>query len=94
MQLVLPKGPLNQGDVITPKQLRAARALLGWRRADLARKSGVPSRTVENFEAEKSTPLLTTAGKLRIALERAGVVFIDPDGELGPGVRLREGRKT
>jgi DNA-binding XRE family transcriptional regulator len=84
----------DQRAVLTPKQLRAARALLGWSRATLAVKSGVPARTIENFEAEKSTPLLTTAGKLRLTLERAGVVFIDPDNELGPGVRTREGRKA
>jgi DNA-binding XRE family transcriptional regulator len=92
MQLVLEKPPHNQRDVLTPKQLRAARALVGWSRATLADKSGVPVRTVENFEAEKSTPLLTTAGKLRRTLERAGVIFIDPDKEAGPGVRLSDGK--
>jgi DNA-binding XRE family transcriptional regulator len=92
MQLVLQKPAQYQDDVLTPKQTRAARALLGWSRADLALKSGVPARTVENFEAEKSTPLLTTAGKLRLTLERAGVIFIDPDREAGPGVRLRDGK--
>jgi hypothetical protein len=53
--------------------------------------SGVPARTVENFEAEKSTPLLTTAGKLRRTLERAGVIFVDPTREHGPGVILKDG---
>jgi DNA-binding XRE family transcriptional regulator len=92
MQLVRHRLARNQDDVLTPKQLRAARALIGWSRAMLAAKSGVPARTIENFEAEKSTPLLTTAGKLRLTLERAGVIFQDPDREAGPGVRLREGR--
>jgi DNA-binding XRE family transcriptional regulator len=92
MQLVVEERGQHKDDVLTPKQLRAARALLGWSRADLAAKSGVPVRTIENFEAEKSVPLLTTAGKLRLTLERAGVIFIDPDKEAGPGVRLLDGR--
>jgi DNA-binding XRE family transcriptional regulator len=92
MQLVGQEWPPNQRDVLTPRQLRAARALLGWSRAMLADKSGVPVRTIENFEAEKVTPLLTTAGKLRLTLERAGVIFQDADREAGPGVRLRDGR--
>ena len=91
MQLVGQLGAHTQEDVLTPRQLRAARALLGWSRAALADQSGIPVRTIENFEAEKSTPLLTTAGKLRLALERNGVIFLDPDKEAGPGVRLRDG---
>jgi len=34
------------------------------------------------------------AARVRRTLEKAGLVFIDPDQEFGPGVRLREGRKT
>jgi predicted transcriptional regulator len=80
--------------MLTPRQLRAARSLIGWSRDKLAKQSGVPAPTIEKFEVGKTTPLLTTAGKLRRALEKAGVVFIDPDEELGPGVRSRDGRKT
>jgi DNA-binding XRE family transcriptional regulator len=78
--------------LLTPKQLGAARALLGWSRATLADTSGVPARTIENFAAEKSTPLLTTAGKLRRTLERAGVIFVDPTKNQGPGVILKDGK--
>jgi len=81
-----PKPPL------TPAQLRAARALVSWTRDDLAKKSGVFSNTIRNFEQGISDPKLSTLHKWRRALEAAGVEFIDPDAksdEGGAGVRLR-----
>jgi DNA-binding XRE family transcriptional regulator len=92
VQLVAPKPPRKQRDVLTPDQLRAARAFLNWSRADLARASGIPVRTIENFETRKATPLLTTAGKLRRTLEKAGVTFVEPTAEHGPGVILKDGK--
>jgi transcriptional regulator with XRE-family HTH domain len=83
--------------MLTPAQLRAARALLGWSRQDLANKSGTAAETVQGFESRGSDPKLSTLNKWHRALELAGVVFIDPNpmggDELGPGVRLtgREG---
>ena len=44
------KEPLTHAAVLTPAQLRAARALLGWSREDLADKSGVGAETVKNLE--------------------------------------------
>jgi predicted transcriptional regulator len=79
----------SQTDVLTPKQLRAARALAGWSREDLAKHSGVPEITTRQFELGKTDPRQTTVHKWRRALERAGVVFLDADDEWGPGVRLR-----
>jgi predicted transcriptional regulator len=75
--------------MLTPRQLRAARALLGWSRADLAKKSGVPAPTIEAFESGKTDPKLTTVGKMRLAIERAGVDLIDEDDQHGPGLRVR-----
>lgn len=85
--------PPSQLGMLTGPQLRAARAILGWSRAVLAEKSGTSPVSIEQFERAITDPKLTTAGKWRRALERAGVVFIDPDHEMGPGVRLRDGRK-
>jgi transcriptional regulator with XRE-family HTH domain len=83
--------PLTQTAVLTPAQLRAARALLGWSREDLAAKSGLGAETVKNFELRGSDPKLGTVQKWRRALEAAGVEFID-DGHKsddgGPGVRM------
>jgi predicted transcriptional regulator len=81
--------------MLTPRQLRAARALLGWSRETLSAASKVPAVTISEFETGKTDPRLTTVNKLRRALERAGVVFIDADGrsDEGEGVRAREKSK-
>jgi transcriptional regulator with XRE-family HTH domain len=68
--------------------------MVGWSRERLAEESGVPNRTLEKFETGNGDLRLQAAAKVRRVLERAGVVFLDPDVELGPGVRLREGRRT
>jgi transcriptional regulator with XRE-family HTH domain len=79
--------------MLTPAQLRAARALLDWSRQDLAAKSGTAAETVQGFESRGSDPKLSTLNRWRRALEVGGVLFIDPNplggDEHGPGVRLR-----
>jgi transcriptional regulator with XRE-family HTH domain len=87
----------NGGAMLTPEQLRAARALVDWSREDLADKSDVSPNTVWGFEQGRSDPKLSTLNKWRRALESAGVIFIE-DGaksdEGGPGVRLRPGTRA
>jgi transcriptional regulator with XRE-family HTH domain len=79
--------------VLTPAQLRAARALIGWSREELAKHSGVGANTTKDFEINDSDPKLGTVNKWRRALEAAGVEFIDPTADKGPGVRLRITKK-
>jgi transcriptional regulator with XRE-family HTH domain len=86
------KEPLTQAAVLTPAQLRAARALLGWSREDLADKSEVGAETVKNFELRGSDPKLGTVNKWRRALEQAGVTFLEESETDGPGVRLKKQR--
>lgn len=78
------------GAVITPAQIRAARALLGWKQSDLAAKSGVSEISVKNIERGATDPRSSTLGALQAAFTEAGVVFLDPgdirDG--GAGVRF------
>jgi hypothetical protein len=60
----------------------------------MARASGVSIPTIKRLEA-KSGELGgrdETREKIRTALERAGVEFIDEDGG-GPGVRLRKAKR-
>jgi predicted transcriptional regulator len=76
---------------VSIRQLKAARALLAWSQENLALAAKVSVPTVKRLEAIDG-PLggrETTAQKLRVALERAGVEFIDENGG-GPGVRLRK----
>lgn len=74
---------------ITAEQCRAGRALLGWSQDRLATDSKVAKATIANFESGKRAPYERTIADLRTALESAGVVFIDQNGN-GPGVRLRD----
>jgi transcriptional regulator with XRE-family HTH domain len=74
--------------MFSPAQLRAARALLEWTRADLAEKSGVSLMTIQTFEQGTSDPRLSTLIALRSAVAKAGVIFLDEDvaREHGPGL--------
>jgi predicted transcriptional regulator len=74
---------------LTPEQCRAARALLAWSQYDLETKAKVAQKTIALFELGKRAPRDRTTDKLRAALEKAGVEFIEENGG-GPGVRLRK----
>jgi transcriptional regulator with XRE-family HTH domain len=72
---------------ITIEQFRAARALLNWSRAELARRSGQHATTVKRVETPDSeTVSEEVRAKLKATLESAGVEFTNGDA---PGVRLR-----
>lgn len=69
---------------ICPEQIKAARSLLGWSQAELAKKSGYSLPAVNNIERGLSTARAETISTLRQTFEQAGVQFID-----GPGVRVQ-----
>ena len=75
--------------MLMPKQLQAARAFVGWSREDLSKKSRTGIATIQQFEWGGSNPRMQTVLAWRQALQQAGVMFIEDDGEHGPGVRLR-----
>ncbi|WP_431861376.1 helix-turn-helix domain-containing protein [Azospirillum sp.] len=77
--------------MITAAQIRAARAILGWKQTDLAERSGVSEMSVKNIERGASDPRGSTLAKLQSAFEAAGVQFLDPGQHSmsgGHGVRL------
>lgn len=78
-------------EMITPAQIRAARALIGWKQTDLAEASGVSEISVKNIERGTTDPRSSTLSAIQAAFLKAGVVFLDPgdtrDG--GQGVRLK-----
>lgn len=76
---------------ISPAQCRAARALIGWSQDQLAEASKVAKATLANFELGKRTPYERTLADIERALEAAGVIFVEENGE-GPGVRLKKER--
>ena len=74
---------------------RAARALLGWSQGDLAEHSSISEPTIARLESVDGqiAGRLSTAEKIRGALEKAGIEFIDENGG-GPGVRLRKRQRS
>ena len=72
--------------MISGKQVRAARALLGMEVAGLARLAGVSPTTVTRFENGLTRPLKSTLTVLKHALEREGIEFLDGNA---PGVCLK-----
>ncbi|MFG1377340.1 helix-turn-helix transcriptional regulator [Xanthobacter autotrophicus] len=77
--------------MISVRQVKAARAMLAWSQADLARASGVSAPTIARLESVDGPlgGMVDTSSKIRAALEAAGVIFIEQNGN-GPGVRLKE----
>lgn len=64
--------------MITKRQIKAARSLVGFSQADLARKAGVSAGTINNIERGANTnPQLSTITSIKTALEEAGVEFIE-----------------
>jgi transcriptional regulator with XRE-family HTH domain len=76
---------------LSAAQCRAARALIAWSQDQLASASKVAKATIANFEAGKRAPYDRTLADLRTALESAGVIFVEENGD-GPGVRLAKRR--
>jgi len=79
----------SNDEPLNPEQVKAARQLLGWSQSDLAGHVGVSTKTVWVFEAGKPKPSVLNLDLVREALESAGVIFVEENGE-GPGVRLRK----
>jgi len=72
--------------VLTPKHVRAARALLAWSQQDLAKKASVATSTVADFERGQRTPVANNAQAIRDALECAGIRFLPTGAIIGPAV--------
>jgi transcriptional regulator with XRE-family HTH domain len=79
---------------VSIRQLKAARALLAWSQEQLAAAADVSIPTIKRLEAQEGAlgGRDETGAKIRAALEIAGVLFIDQNGD-GPGVRLRKRQK-
>lgn len=77
--------------MITALQLKLGRTAAGLGVRDLAAISGVGAATTTRFEngrpANRSTVFM-----LEHVLRERGIIFIDADGEAGPGVRVSKDR--
>lgn len=80
--------------MVTAAQIRAARALVGWNGAELAKQAGVSLQTIRRMESDLGPGRSSAANVAAVqrALESAGVVFVAAEGNgIGPGVRLKQG---
>jgi transcriptional regulator with XRE-family HTH domain len=76
-----------------PAQIRAARHLANLSQADVAKATGLSLPTIKRAESERNVSVSAEAMEaIRIALEKAGIEFIDENGG-GPGVRLRKAKR-
>jgi transcriptional regulator with XRE-family HTH domain len=81
--------------MIESAQIRAARALLGWRQEDLSRASGVGTATIQRIE-KGNRPIagyVSTLVRIQTAFEKAGIEFIDDDEIGGFGLRMTKKKK-
>jgi len=74
-------------DMITARQIRAARALLGWTRQELADRAIISLNALARLEGGRVDARTSTVSAVERTLSKAGVEFI-PAGEKGEGVRL------
>ncbi len=76
----------NPPSELTPKHVRAARALLAWSQQGLAKAAGVATSTVADFERGSRTPVANNAQAIRGALESAGIRFLPTGAVIGSTV--------
>lgn len=77
--------------MLTGEQIRAARALARIEQSELAEAAGVSLPTIKRLEAQIGaiSANTKTEAAIRTAFDKAGVIFIEENGE-GPGVRLKK----
>ena len=81
--------------MITAKQLRAARGLLGWDQRRLAEAADISLQTIQRMEASDGTVRGVVESLMKVvnALETAGIELIAEDAVStggGRGVRLKK----
>jgi transcriptional regulator with XRE-family HTH domain len=76
-------------------QIRAARALLGWRQEDIAEAAKISIATIRRIESQEQllTGNVSTLLKIQAAFEQAGIQFIDEDETGGLGLRMAKKKR-
>jgi DNA-binding transcriptional regulator YiaG len=82
--MTMTQEPPREPTDLTPKHVRAARALLAWSQQDLAKQANVAVSTVADFERGHRTPMANNAQAIRGALEKAGIHFLPTGAIIGP----------
>ena len=72
--------------MITPEQIRGARAMLNMKRADLAKAADISAQALHSVERGASVARAPTLASIQRALEDAGAQFVGSD-QLGLSCR-------
>lgn len=85
---------MSESDQLTGRQIAAARVLIGLGQAELAAAASISVPTLRRMEASAgpAAGLTNNVAAVKRALEAAGVIFVEENGE-GPGVRLKKARQ-
>ncbi len=67
---------MSSSPLLLPETVKAARALLDWQQADLARAAGLSVNAIAGFEQGGVGTRKKTLATIRAALEEAGIEFI------------------
>ena len=70
------KKPFTSSGTVTAQQVKAARAWLDLSQDDLAEKTGLTRRAIQDFENGKRTAQPRTLRDFRNALEELGIEFL------------------
>jgi len=66
--------------IITSRQIRAARSLIGWSQADLANAAKLSRSHIADVENAKTNPTFDVMGRIRAVLENNQVEFLPQEG--------------
>ncbi len=66
--------------IVSGRQIRGARGLLGWSMEELADRTGVSRITIRQVEAETAQPQERTLASLLAAFDKEGIEFQDNEG--------------
>lgn len=75
--------------MLSAVQIKMARAALGLGVRELAELADCAPSTVLRFETGKGGMQTGTLARIQKSLEKEGVVFLEADEKLGPGIRMR-----
>jgi transcriptional regulator with XRE-family HTH domain len=92
---VLGHEALDLGLGILVFEVGLSRALLGWRRQDVAEAAKVGVATIRRIESQEGplTGYISTLLKIQAAFEQAGIQFIDEDDAGGFGLRMEKKKR-
>jgi transcriptional regulator with XRE-family HTH domain len=87
--------PKKESTMIDGRQIRAARAMLGWSREDLLKASGISMSALLRMEGALADSRGSTLNKVVKALSLAGIEFVTrDDGAIGVILKAEQAKAS